>query len=133
MNTMPSPDSISPAEPSATSTPQLDSRKANGACIAKDTIIKGEISKCKHIAVYGLFEGQADVGHIIIHQNGKVKGTLTAASAEIHGTIEGDLSISGLLQITGSGSVTGKIEYGQISVENGAVLSADLRKKKKTT
>ncbi len=132
MNTMANPESIIPAEPAAAPMTELDSRKANGACIAKDTIIKGEISKCKHIEIYGQLEGQADVGHVIIHREGEVKGSLTAASAVIHGIIDGDISITGLLEITGSGSVTGKVEYGQISVENGAILSADLRKKKKT-
>ena len=133
MNTMVSPDTFTP-DISATDTPaELDSRKAQGACIAKDTVVKGNISKCKHIAIYGLIEGSADVGHIIIHQDGKVNGTVTAGSAEIHGIFDGDISITGLLEISGSGSVTGKVEYGQISVAEGAILSADLRKKSATT
>ncbi len=133
MNTMAKPDSIIPADPTpaAPAAPtQLDSRKANGACIAKDTIIKGEISKCKHIAIYGLFEGKADVGHVIIHQNGRVEGTLNAASAEIHGVFDGEIAITGLLEVSSTGSVTGKVEYGELSIANGAVLSADIRKKK---
>ncbi len=98
------------------------------ANIAKDTILKGEISKCKCMEVHGVVEGIATISHTVIHPDGKIEGTLNADSAEIHGTFKGTLNVKGLLKITGSASVHGNIQYGQLSVEEGADLVADIRK-----
>ncbi len=129
MNTMVNPDSITPAPLDLKSPATLDSRKAQGACIAKDTVVKGKISKCKHIAVYGVVEGDLDVGHIIIHQDGLVDGTITAGSIEVHGQFKGDITVSGLCHISSSGALSGKLSYGKLSLENGGVLSAQVSKK----
>ncbi len=98
------------------------------ACIAKDTVVKGEISKCASLEVYGLIEGTVEVGHIIIHPDGKIDGTLKAGSADIHGTMQGETSITGHLAIGSDGSVTGKVLYGQLSMQEGGSLSADIKK-----
>ena len=98
------------------------------ANIAKDTILKGEISKCKCMEVHGAVEGIATIGHTVIHPDGKIEGTLNAQSAEIHGTFKGTLNVKSLLKITGSASVHGNIQYGQLAVEEGADLVADIRK-----
>ena len=98
------------------------------ANIAKDTLLKGEISKCDCMEVHGAVEGIATIGHTVIHPDGRIEGTLTAQSAEIHGTFKGTLNVKGLLKISGSASVHGNIQYGQLGVEEGADLEADIRK-----
>ncbi len=99
----------------------------NCAIIAKDTVVKGEISKCECLKVSGYIDGTVNAGHVELENDGKIYGTLNASSAEIHGTFQGDITVSGLLNIGPSGSVTGKVLYGQIAMAQGAILSAEVR------
>ncbi len=98
------------------------------ANIAKDTLLKGEISKCDCMEVHGTVEGIATIGHAVVHPDGKIEGTLTAQSAEIHGTFKGTLNVNSLLKISGSASVHGTVNYGQLAVEEGADLVANIKK-----
>ena len=50
------------------------------------------------------------------------------APAEIQGSFEGDLSVSGLLRIENGGSVSGKVLYGRIEVVAGGELSGEINK-----
>ncbi len=115
--------------PDSLGTPQAQPSGLTPGCalIAKDTVIHGEISKCECLEVNGYIEGTAHVKHVVIQPDGKVIGTLKAASAEIHGTFQGEISVSGLLKIGSAGSVTGTVLYGQIAMEQGANLSAEVR------
>ncbi len=103
------------------------SARQDCAIIAKDTVIKGEISKCACLKVSGYIDGIVHAGHVVIENDGKIFGTIKASSVEIRGTFQGEAHVSGLLDIGASGSVTGKIFYGQISMAQGAILSAEVR------
>ncbi len=128
MNQFASPNSIT-----ATSTePTKTAPSSSCANIAKDTLLKGEISQCDCMEVHGIVEGIAHIKHVVIHPNGKIDGTLYASSAEIHGQFKGNISVTGLLKISSSGSVKGNVVYGQLAVEEGADVVADIRKVKKT-
>ena len=124
MNQFSSPNTIT------ANTPQANTAAKSASCanIAKDTILKGEISRCDCMEVHGLVEGTAHIEHVIIHPNGKIDGTLYASSAEIHGQFKGNISVKGLLKVTSSGSVNGNVVYGELAVEEGADIVADIRK-----
>ena len=46
--------------------------------------------------------------------------------AEVHGTIEGNLTVRQRLVIHATGRVTGKIRYGKVVIEEGGQLSGDI-------
>jgi cytoskeletal protein CcmA (bactofilin family) len=95
--------------------------------IQKDTIIKGEIKNCRQIDIYGYVEGKLAAESVLIHQDGTFYGTLKTDSAEIQGSLQGDVFVNRLINIRSSGSVNGNIQYGSLAMEMGANLSAHLR------
>jgi len=97
------------------------------AIISDDTVLKGRIAHCKLLEVHGYVEGEVAAERLIVHPGGRVYGTVKADSADVFGTLQGNVAIKHLIKITASGSVSGQVQYGRISLETGAELSADLR------
>lgn len=95
--------------------------------IQKDTIIKGDIRNCRQIDIYGYVEGKLAAESVLIHQDGTFYGTLKTDSADVQGTLQGDVFVNRLINIRASGSVNGNIQYGSLAMEMGANLSAHLR------
>jgi len=90
--------------------------------------LKGEISNCAALVVEGNIDATLDGEALEISQRGVFKGTARVESAEIQGSFEGDLSVSGLLRIENGGSVSGKVLYGRIEVVAGGELSGEINK-----
>jgi len=96
--------------------------------ISKEMVIDGEVTaKAARIEVYGLINGVVNVGELIIHEGGKVIGTVRARNIILNGFLQGEMTIEGLLDIGASGSATGNILYGQLTMKEGGELSADVR------
>ena len=90
-------------------------------------IIKGEIRNARMIEVYGYVEGDVAGQSLLVHQGGQCYGTIKTEQADVHGTVQGDVIVKHLINIRSSGSVTGNVQYGQLAMETGANLSAEVR------
>ena len=101
--------------------------KKGEAVIQQDTVIKGEISNCDYIEVYGYIEGELSSSRIMVREGGKVFGTLRADNAEIQGIAQGEIYVNRLIKIGSTGNVNGDVQYGQIAMDLGGELSAKLR------
>ena len=95
--------------------------------VREDTIIKGEIRNCRQIEVYGYVEGDVSGQSLLVHQGGQCYGTIKTEQADVSGTLQGDVVVKHLINIRSSGSVTGNVQYGQLAMETGANLSAEVR------
>ena len=95
--------------------------------VREDTAIMGEIRNCQRIEIYGYVEGQIAAESILVHQGGRFFGTVKSNSADVHGTMQGDVFVKHLINIRSSGSVSGKVQYGQLALEAGGSLSAEVR------
>lgn len=95
--------------------------------LREDAIFKGEIRNCRQIEIYGYVEGDVAAQSLLVHQGGRCFGTIKTDQAEIHGTVQGDVVVKHLINIRSSGSVTGNVQYGQLAMEIGANLSAEVR------
>jgi len=95
--------------------------------IQKDTIIKGEIRNCSQIEIYGYVEGNLGAEAVLVHDGGTFYGTVTTNSADILGTVQGEVFVKNLISIRSSGTVNGNVQYGQLAMEMGANLSAHVR------
>jgi cytoskeletal protein CcmA (bactofilin family) len=95
--------------------------------IMADTVIEGDVIAKGKVTVNGRVQGNLSAQSVEISQSGGIYGSLRAQSAEVHGAIQGDVSILGLIRIGETGSVNGKVEYGKIAMEQGGTLSATLR------
>lgn len=95
--------------------------------VGPDMAIKGQIRRCQLIEVLGYVEGEIAAQSVIVREGGKVFGKIKAESAEVHGELQGSAFIKNLMTIGRVGSVSGQIHYGQLAMELGANLSADVR------
>lgn len=95
--------------------------------VAPDMAIKGSVNNCQAIEVQGYLEGEITAQSVVIVEGGRVFGRIKAETAEIRGQMQGDAVIKNILRIGASGAVSGNVRYGQLAMELGAQLSADVR------
>jgi cytoskeletal protein CcmA (bactofilin family) len=100
---------------------------AREAIIQEDTIIKGKIRNCRQMEIHGYVEGELSAESVLIHQGGTFFGTLKTDQADIAGSVQGEVFVKNLISIRSSGAVNGNVRYGQLAMEMGADLSAELR------
>lgn len=104
-----------------------DERKEAKLIVGPDIKMKGvEVTDCDTLVVEGRIEATLDSRVIEIAQNGTFCGTVAVDSAEIHGKLEGELTVRKQLVIHATGKVSGKIRYARIKVEEGAELSGEI-------
>ncbi len=96
--------------------------------ISRELVVEGEIKAPDALVeVYGMVNGQLDVGHLVIHPGGKAIGTVRAKEISANGLIQGEIIVKGLLDIGSTGSVNGDVIYGTLALMEGGELSADVR------
>ncbi len=119
-----------PAAPEAAKPAVMDKggeRKESKLIVGPDIKMKGvEISDCDTLVVEGRIEATLDSRVLQIAQNGIFCGTVAVDTAEIHGRLEGELTVRKQLVIHATGKVTGKIRYAKIKVEEGAEMSGEI-------
>jgi len=128
-----------PPAPAATTTPthataepakpvdKTDERKEAKLIVGPDIKMKGvEVADCDTLVVEGRIEATLDSRVLQIAPNGIFCGTVAVDTAEIHGRLEGELTVRKHLTIHATGKVTGKIRYAKIKVEEGAELSGEI-------
>ena len=104
-----------------------DERKEAKLIVGPDIKMKGvEVTDCDTLVVEGRIEATLDSRVLQIAQNGVFSGTVAVDNAEIHGRLEGDLTVRKQLVIHATGKVSGKIRYAKIKVEEGAELSGEI-------
>ncbi len=95
--------------------------------IGEDTFLKGEVRNGGRIEIYGYVEGDVAGDLLVVQPGGRCFGTVTVESADIHGTLQGDISVKQLITVRTGGSVTGNVQYGRLAMEMGGNLSAEMR------
>src|SRR5437870_4690832 len=84
--------------------------------VREDTIIKGEIRNCRRMEVYGYVEGDVAADNLLVHPSGRCFGTVKIGSADVHGTLQGDVTVKNLISIRSTGAVSGSVRYGQMAM-----------------
>jgi cytoskeletal protein CcmA (bactofilin family) len=97
------------------------------AIIQQDTVIRGEIRNGRRVEVHGYVEGELAAELVVIHPHGQVYGILRADAADVAGTAQGKMFVRNLMSIRSSGTVSGNVQYGQLAMEQGGNLSAELK------
>ena len=119
----------------AISTPSsLPHSKYQGkASIGDGVHVIGDIHDCRQVDVQGFMEGEIEADILIIHEKGRVKGVIKADRAEIHGEVDGDMTIADRLDIRATGLVAGSVNYGELSVEAGGRVTGQLDQQRDNT
>lgn len=113
------------AEDTAAPAPAEEPR-GNRLIVGPDIKLKGEINDCDTIIVEGRVEATTDSRVLQIAQSGSFTGTVGIDVAEIRGRFQGELTARQKLVIYGTGSVSGKIRYGKLVIEEGGELTGDV-------
>jgi cytoskeletal protein CcmA (bactofilin family) len=100
---------------------------AKKSVLMADAVIEGDVVAKGQIVVNGRLQGKLAAKQVVISQTGEVYGTLRAEDADVNGALQGDILIRGLIRIGETGSVSGDVVYGKISMAKGAELTATLR------
>ena len=96
--------------------------------ISTQMVIDGEVeARNGLVEVYGMVNGSLDVGTLVIHEGGKIIGKVRAREIIAKGLMQGEITVTGLLDIGPTGSVTGNVLYGALAMQEGGELSADVR------
>ena len=130
--TPPAPERVAVPPPAPAPAPHPEAGKAAGKGEAKlivgpDIKMKGvEITDCDTLAVEGRIEATLDARVLQIAPQGIFSGTVAVDNAEIHGRLEGELTVRKQLVIHATGKVSGKIHYAKIKVEEGAEIAGEI-------
>jgi cytoskeletal protein CcmA (bactofilin family) len=104
-----------------------EDRKEAKLIVGPDIKMKGvEVSDCDTLVVEGRIEATLDSRVLQIADKGVFSGTVAVDSAEIHGRLEGELTVRKQLVVHATGRISGKIRYARIKVEEGAELSGEI-------
>lgn len=103
------------------------SQSTTKSVIMADTVIEGDVVARGTVTLNGRVQGSVSAHSVEISETGAVYGSLRAQSADVNGAVQGDVAILGLIRIGKTGSVSGDVVYGKISMDQGGELSASLR------
>jgi cytoskeletal protein CcmA (bactofilin family) len=95
--------------------------------IAEDMVIRGDIKNGGLVEVRGYIEGSVAADRLLVHQSGRVYGTVRADNADVNGRLQGTVFIKHLINIGNTGAVAGDVRYGQLALAGGGDLDANVR------
>jgi cytoskeletal protein CcmA (bactofilin family) len=95
--------------------------------IAEDMVVRGDITNGGLVEVKGYVEGSVSADRLLIHESGRVYGTVRAENCDVNGRLQGKVFIKHLINIGNSGAVAGDVRYGQLALAGGGDLDATVR------
>lgn len=95
--------------------------------IREDTFLKGEIRNGGRIEVFGYVEGDIAGDLLVVQPGGRCFGRVKVDSADVRGTLQGEIVVRQLVTIRGTGEVIGNVKYGRLAMEMGGTLTAEMR------
>ena len=95
--------------------------------IAEDMVVRGDIKNGGLVEVRGSIEGSVAADRLLVHQSGRVYGTVRAENADVNGRLQGTVFVKHLINIGNSGAVAGDVRYGQLALAAGGDLDANVR------
>jgi cytoskeletal protein CcmA (bactofilin family) len=95
------------------------------AAIGKSVQIRGEVKGSEDLLIEGLVEGTITLSdsRLTIGANAHVEANVSARDVVIQGTMHGDISASGRVELRSGCNVTGDIRSGRLAIEENAVFS----------
>jgi len=92
--------------------------------ISSDSIIKGDMDSVGDIRIDGKVVGNINCkAKIIIGQQGTIEGNLNGNQADILGTINGDIKMTGQLNLIGNAVINGNIHVGKLQMESTVIFN----------
>ena len=92
--------------------------------IKAGTHIEGEVKSNGDMRIDGTLKGTIHTqGKLVIGPTGQIDGEISCQNAEIHGTINGKITVTELLSLKATSKLEGDIVIGKLAIEPGAQFS----------
>jgi cytoskeletal protein CcmA (bactofilin family) len=93
--------------------------------INEGTKLKGDVQSKGFFRIDGVIDGNVNTpSKVVLGKTGVITGTLTCENADIEGTFDGKLDVSGTLTLKATARITGDVIVGKLAVEPGATFNA---------
>ena len=102
------------------------SKTNNISIIDSDLKIDGTLSSKGKLIIKGTVRGTIDGEEIVIAREGAVYSDAKASHMTVGGLFEGEVDVTEELVILATGNCAGKVVCGDLIVESGGVLNADV-------
>ena len=66
--------------------------------------------------------GEGSAGLLVIGENGRVDGNIVAAHLIVNGTVQGSITVSGIVELQPKAKVSGEVRYRDVTVHRGALV-----------
>jgi len=95
--------------------------------IAEGTTLEGSVNSAKSIRVDGKVKGSiVCAGRVVIGKTGVVEGEVDCDSADVEGTLNATITVSGLLELKATAVINGDSQVGKLKVEPGAEINGKI-------
>ena len=112
------------------SEPETEKKKvkdsSSSLMIGEGVTITGTIKADNEVNIQGTIDGDIDCNSVIINKSGNVKGKVKTETMTVEGKVEGEININSILHIKSQGSVSGKVFYGDIQIDEGGKLLGEI-------
>ena len=98
--------------------------------ISSDMKIKGKISADGDLILLGSVVGDIKCHSLAVEDTGTLKGNIIADVVMVSGKCDGQVS-GDVVSIKSTGKIAGEVFYENISIEEGAIVEAQVSKRKK--
>ena len=78
------------------------SQQDGAMTIMEHTSISGKIGKCRSLELHGYIDGEVEADSIVVHETGRLYGTVVAGEMEVNGDLQGDIKVTNLIRIARS-------------------------------
>jgi cytoskeletal protein CcmA (bactofilin family) len=131
-----------PAQPPAAATPSAPRAVTESEALARDlregvvsgfvgagTVVSGDAEFKGMLRIDGRFTGRvlSEKGSLIVSAGGVVEADIEVASAKINGTVNGDITATGRVELGRSARVRGNIQTPALVIEDGAIFEGNCR------
>ncbi len=117
-----------PTSAPAVPRPTAPGSNAGRSVLGADLRITGEISTTGSVEVLGEIDGNITAHGLVIGQEGKVKGSITADTVEVKGKLDGKVACDSFT-LRSSAEVKADVTTGGIVIESGAAMEGRFLKR----
>ena len=95
--------------------------------IAEGTVLEGVVNSVKSIRIDGVIKGSVKcLGRVVVGKTGIIEGEVECDSADIEGTLNATIEVSGMLELKATATINGDAKVGKLKVEDGALINGKL-------
>ena len=99
--------------------------------IGEGVSIVGSIKANDKVTIQGTVEGDIECLTLNVSKNGNIKGKIKSNTLIVEGMVDGEININDMINIKSDGTVSGKIYYGNIQINDGGKLIGEINHRDK--